>query len=127
MKKVVETSKAPAAIGPYSQAVVYDGRLIFTAGQIGIDPVTGELVPGGVEAQTERVMQNLAAILDAGLSSFDRVIKTTIFLTDISNFAVVNRIYAGFFDDKPPARSTVQVAALPKGALVEIECVAAAV
>lgn len=126
MKKVVETPKAPAAIGPYSQGVIYDGKLLYAAGQIGIDPATGELVPGGIEAEAARVMENLNAVLDAGLSTFDRVLKTTIFLTDIGNFAAVNEIYARYFNDKPPARSTVQVVALPKGALVEIECVAAA-
>jgi len=127
VKKVIETAKAPAAIGPYSQGVIYEGRFIFTAGQIGIDPATGELVAGGIEAQTQRVMENLSAVLEAGISGFDRVLKTTIFLTDISNFARVNQIYAHYFNDKPPARSTVQVAALPKGALVEIECIAATV
>lgn len=126
MKNVVETPKAPAAIGPYSQGVIYEGKLLFTAGQIGIDPATGELVPGGIEDQTVRVMDNLGAVLEKGLSNFDKVIKTTIFLTDIKNFAVVNEIYARYFHDKPPARSTVQVASLPKGALVEIECVASA-
>lgn len=125
MKKVIETNKAPAAIGPYSQAVVYEGKLIFTAGQLGIDPSTG-ILTGDVREQTEQVMKNLDAILEAGLSGFDKVIKTTIFLTNIADFAAVNEVYAKFFHDKPPARSTVQVAALPKGALVEIECVAAA-
>jgi 2-iminobutanoate/2-iminopropanoate deaminase len=126
MKNVVETSHAPAAIGPYSQAVIYDGKLIFTAGQIGIDPATGELVPGGIGEQTVQVMENLNAVLDKGLSNFDRVLKTTIFLADIKDFTVVNEIYARYFTDKPPARSTIQVAALPKGARVEIECIAAA-
>jgi len=126
MKKVVETSKAPSAIGPYSQAVVYEGRLLFTAGQIGIDPATGNLVPGGIEAQTERVMQNLEAVLAEGISNFDLVLKSTIFLVNIDHFTMVNAIYAKYFNDKPPARSTVEVSALPKGALVEIECIAAA-
>ncbi|MBM3329674.1 MAG: hypothetical protein FJY67_09435 [Calditrichaeota bacterium] len=126
MKRVIETTEAPAAIGPYSQGVVHEGRIIFCAGQIGIDPATGELATG-VEAQTERAMKNLSAVLDAGLSNLDKMLKTTIFLSDINDFTAVNAVYAKFFNDKPPARSTVQVAALPKGALVEIECVAAVV
>ncbi len=126
MKNIVETSKAPEAIGPYSQGILYDGKLIFVAGQIGIDPETGLMVFGGVEAETEQVMKNLGAILDKGLSHYDKILKTTIFLTDIRNFATVNEVYARFFTDKPPARSTVQVSGLPKGALVEIDCIASA-
>lgn len=128
MKRVVETRKAPAAIGPYSQGTTYEGKLLFTAGQIGIDPATGELVPGGVAAQTERAMENLKAVLEAGLTTFDKVLKTTIYLTDLSHFAEVNEVYARYFEKgRYPARTTVQVAALPKGALVEIECIAGAV
>ena len=125
MKRIVETKDAPAAIGPYSQGVMNDGRIIFTAGQIGIDPESGELVEGGVVAQTEQTMKNIGAILEAALSSFDHVMKVTIFLADMNDFAAVNEVYAKYFTDAPPARSTVQVAALPKGARVEIECVAA--
>jgi len=127
MKKIISTPKAPAAIGPYSQAILYEGRFLFTAGQIGIDPATGQLAEGGIEAETKRVMDNLGAVLDAGLSNYDRILKTTIFLTDMNNFTAVNDIYAKYFTEMPPARSTVQVAGLPKGALVEIECIAAAV
>lgn len=125
MKRTVETKDAPAALGPYSQGVVNDGRLIFTAGQLGMDPETGELVEGGIEAQTERALMNLRAVLDAGLSSFRHVVKVTIFLADINDFAAVNEVYGRYFTEEPPARSAFQVAALPKGALVEIECIAA--
>ena len=126
MKNIVETNKAPAAIGPYNQGIIYDGKLIFVAGQLGIEPETGLLIYGGVEAETEQAMKNIGAILDRGLSHFDKILKTTIFLTDMKNFAAVNEIYARYFTDKPPARSTVQVSALPKGALVEIDCIASA-
>ncbi len=127
MKRTIESNRAPAAIGPYSQGVIHEGKLIFLAGQIGIDPATGELVPGGIEAQTIRIMENIKCLLEDGLSNMDRVIKTTIYLKDIADFATVNSIYARYFTDKPPARTTVQVAALPKGALLEIECIASAV
>ena len=127
MKRVIATKDAPAAIGPYSQATVFEGKLVFCAGQLGIDPQTNELVPGGVGAQTERAMQNLKAVLEASLTSFANVVKVTIYLTDIGDFPAVNQIYARYFgEDLPPARSTVQVAALPKGALIEIDCIAAA-
>ena len=125
MKRTVETKGAPVALGPYSQGIVNDGRLIFTAGQLGLDPETGELVEGGVAAQTERALLNLQAVLEAGLSSFRHVVKVTIFLADINDFAVVNEVYGKVFTDEPPARSAFQVAALPKRALVEIECIAA--
>jgi len=127
LKRTIESTRAPAAIGPYSQGVVHEGKIIFLAGQIGIDPATSELVPGGIEAQTVRTMENIKAVLEDGLSNMDRVLKTTIFLKDIADFATVNAIYARYFTDKPPARSTIQVAALPKGALLEIECIASAV
>lgn len=126
MKNIVETTKAPAAIGPYSQGILYDGKLLFVAGQLGIDPETGLMVYGGIEAETEQAMKNLGAILDKGLSHYDKILKTTIFLTDMKNFAAVNEVYARYFSDKPPARSTVQVAGLPKGGLVEIDCIASA-
>jgi 2-iminobutanoate/2-iminopropanoate deaminase len=121
-RSAVSTSGAPAAIGPYSQGIAADGFL-FTAGQVGLDPATGQLVDG-LEAQAERVLQNLAAILDAAGASMADVVKTTIFLTDINDFASVNTIYAQHMPDPPPARSTVAVAALPRGARVEIEAVA---
>lgn len=119
----VKSSRAPAALGPYSQAIK-SGNLLFCSGQVGLDPQTMELVPGGVEEQAKQAMLNLSAVLLAGGSSFDHVVKTTIFLADIGDFAAVNAIYGKVFASDPPARSTVQVAALPKGALVEIEMVA---
>lgn len=122
-KKIISTEKAPKAIGPYSQAICIDG-LVFTAGQVGLDPATMELVEGGVEAQTRQVLTNLGHVLEAADSGLNFVIKTTVFLKDMADFAAMNAIYAEFFAGKPPARSTVQVAGLPKGALVEIECVA---
>lgn len=121
--KIVSTEKAPRAIGPYSQAICIDG-LVFTAGQVGLDPATMELVEGGVEAQTRQVLSNLSHVLDSADSGLNFVIKTTVFLQNMADFAAMNAIYAEFFPEKPPARSTVQVAGLPKGALVEIECVA---
>ncbi len=128
MKRVIETRDAPAAIASYSQAIVYythTGKLLFTAGQIGLDPSTGKLVSGGIEAQTVRVMENINAILEAAFTSFERVLKTTIYLVDLEDYATVNEIYARYFGPKLPARATVQVAALPMGALIEIECIAA--
>ncbi len=123
-RRVVHTEAAPAALGPYSQAVVC-GDLVFTAGQIGIDPATGELVEGGIAAETDQVLRNLAAVLAAAGSGLDRVCKTTVFLADMGEFAAMNEVYARHFPGEPPARSAVQVAALPKGVRVEIECVAA--
>jgi 2-iminobutanoate/2-iminopropanoate deaminase len=122
MRSAVQTNAAPAAIGPYSQAV-RSGTLVFTAGQIGLDPGSGELVEG-VEEQAERALRNLSAILDAAGTSLERVIKTTVFLADMDDFASVNAVYAGHFSTPYPARSTVAVRTLPKGALVEIEAVA---
>lgn len=122
-KEVIATDGAPAAIGPYSQAIrVQD--LVFTAGQIAIDPATGKLVVGGVKAQARQVLRNLSAVLDAAGSSIAHVVKTTVFLTDIRTYSEVNAIYGEFFTESPPARSAVQVAALPLGASVEIEAVA---
>jgi len=120
---VVATERAPAAIGPYSQAVVANG-FVFTAGQIPLDPATMTVVAGGVTEQTERVMQNLAAVLVAAGSSFERVVKTTCFLADLADFPAFNAVYARSFGEAPPARSTVGVAALPLGVRVEVECVA---
>jgi 2-iminobutanoate/2-iminopropanoate deaminase len=121
----VSTDRAPAAIGPYSQGV-RAGELLFTSGQIPLDPRSGELVTGDAAAQTRQVMENLRAVLEAGGSSLELVLKTTIYLVDLGDFADVNRAYACFFGDPPPARSTVQVAALPRGARVEIEAIARA-
>ena len=121
MKKVA-TEKAPAAIGPYSQAVI-TGGLVYTSGQIAIDPATGNLVEGDVRAQTEQVMKNLGAVLSAAGTSYENAVKTTCFLADISDFAVFNEVYGKYFTEKP-ARSCVAVAALPKGALVEVEVIA---
>lgn len=120
--QVVSSEGAPAAIGPYSQGV-RAGDFVFFSGQIPLDPVTGEVVSGGIEAQIERVMANIAAMLAAAGVGFDRVVKTTIFLVDMADFAVVNAVYGRHFMTNPPARSTVQVAALPRGVAVEVEMV----
>jgi 2-iminobutanoate/2-iminopropanoate deaminase len=122
-RSAVSTSGAPAAVGAYSQAIAADG-LVFCAGQLGLDPATGALVEGGVEAQTEQAMRNLAAVLDAAGCTFGDVVKTTCFLADIGDFAAFNAVYLRHLTDPPPARSTFQVAALPKGGLVEIEAIA---
>jgi len=122
-KKVITSEKAPRAIGPYSIAIQVE-NLVYTAGQIGLDPAKGELVPGGVEAETRQVLTNLKNVLEAAGTSLDGVIKTTVFLKDMADFAKMNAIYAEFFTQNPPARSTVAVAGLPKGASVEIEVVA---
>jgi len=114
---------APAAIGPYSQAIRC-GDLLFVSGQVAIDPATGDLVGDDVAAQTRRVLENGSEILKAGGSGLDRVVKTTVYLTDMANFASMNEVYAGFFGSAPPARATVAVAGLPKGALVEVDFVA---
>src|SRR6476469_7163045 len=125
MKKIISTSEAPAALGPYSQAVRV-GSTIYCAGQIPLDPKTGEIVSGGIEAQTRRVMDNITAVLKAEGLSCDNVVKTTIFLADPADFQKVNDSCGSYFKQAPPARSTVQVAALPKGARVEIETIAVA-
>ena len=122
-KQIVAAEKAPKAIGPYSMAV-RSGNLVFTAGQLGLDPASGNLVPGGIEAETRQALINLKNVLDSAGSSLDRVIKTTVFLRDINDFASMNGIYSEFFTGQYPARSAVQVAALPKGGAVEIEAVA---
>lgn len=124
-RDIIHTSSAPAAVGPYSQAV-RAGHFVFTAGQIGLDPATGQIVEGGVEAQAQQIMANLSAVLAAAGSSLDQAVKTTIFLTDMADFAAVNAVYGAAFSASPPARSTVAVLALPKGALVEIEVIALA-
>ena len=125
MKKIISTSDAPAAIGPYSQGVRV-GSTIYFSGQIPLDPKSGQIVSGGTDAQTKRVMANIAALLRAEGLTFENVTKTTIFLADLGDFQTVNEIYGSFFKQAPPARSTVQVAALPKGARVEIEVIAMA-
>ncbi len=119
----VETDKAPAAIGPYSQAVTTDGY-VFCSGQVALDPATGELVGGPIGEQTRRCLENLSAVLLAAGTSLGHVVKTTIYLTNMDDFAEVNDAYGEFFDQNPPARATVGVAALPKGAQVEIDCIA---
>ena len=123
MKEIVSTDRAPAAIGPYSQGISVGG-FIFCSGQLGLDPATGDLVPGGVEAQAERALRNLTAVLDAAGATMADVVKTTIFLADIADFAAVNAVYARHMADPPPARSTFAVGALPKGGLIEIEAIA---
>lgn len=122
--KSVHTDKAPAAIGPYSQAVIANGFL-FTAGQIPLDPATGQIVGGDVVAQADRVLANLTAVLTAAGTSWKQVVKTTVFLHDMNDFPLVNEAYARALGDSRPARSTVQVAALPRGVLVEIDAIAA--
>lgn len=119
----VSTDSAPAALGPYCQAITLNG-MVYCSGQIALDPATGQLVEGDVRAQTRRALQNLSAVLEAAGSSLAGVVKTTVFLTDMGNFTAMNEVYATFFDDTPPARSTVAVAELPKGAQVEIEAIA---
>jgi 2-iminobutanoate/2-iminopropanoate deaminase len=121
-RQAIQTNGAPAPVGPYSQAIT-SGDWIWCAGQVGLDPTSGELVDG-VEGQAERALRNLQAVLDAAGAGFADVVKTTIFLADLNDFAAVNAIYARFMPDPPPARSTVGVAGLPKGALVEIEMIA---
>jgi 2-iminobutanoate/2-iminopropanoate deaminase len=122
-KTVVATERAPRAIGPYSQAIRVSD-FVYLSGQIPLDPSTGDLVTGDIEAETHRVMQNLGAVLEAAGASYASVVKTTIFLVDMADYAAVNKIYGGYFPEAPPARSTVAVAALPRGARVEIEATA---
>jgi 2-iminobutanoate/2-iminopropanoate deaminase len=123
MRETVKTGKAPAAIGPYSQAV-RSGGFLFCSGQIPLDPATGKMVEGGIEAQTERVLKNLEAVLEAGGASLADVVKTGVFLADLSDFPAMNAVYGRFFPENPPARATVQVAKLPAGASVEIDAIA---
>lgn len=123
MKDRIQTERAPQAIGPYSQAIKANG-LLFASGQIPLDPATMQIVEGGIGEQTERVMHNLQAVLEAGGSSFARVVKTTVFLADLNDFAEMNDVYGRFFGDRPPARSTVEVARLPRDVRVEIDLIA---
>lgn len=122
-KEIIHTPNAPAAIGPYSQAVRWNG-LVYLSGQIPLDPATGQLVEGGIEEQTVRVLENLKAVLEASGARLDTVLKTTIFLKDLGDFAKVNEIYGRYFGENPPARATVEAARLPRDARVEIEAVA---
>ncbi|HLI51902.1 MAG TPA: RidA family protein [Thermomicrobiaceae bacterium] len=122
-KQIIATNDAPAAIGPYSQATKL-GNIVFTAGQIALDPSTGKLVEGGIEEQATQVMNNLKAILAAAGSSLDKVLKTTCFLANIDDYPTFNQIYGTYFTSNPPARSAFQVAKLPAGAIVEVECIA---
>lgn len=123
MKKIIFTDKAPKPIGPYSQAVIA-GNFIFLSGQIGICPETGTLVPGSIKAETKCVLENIKAVLEAAGSAMNNVVKTTVYLTDLNNFIDMNNIYNEYFIEKFPARATIQVGALPKGACVEIEAIA---
>lgn len=123
IRKVISTDKAPGAIGPYS-AGIETQQFVFSSGQLGIDPMSGKLVSGGIQAETNQALENLRAVLEAGDSALNLVVKTTVFLQDISDFNKMNEIYAKFFNNHPPARSAFQVGALPKGALVEIEAIA---
>ncbi len=121
--QVIHTDHAPKAIGPYSQAIRV-GSTLYTAGQVALHPETGEIVAGGIEGQTRQVLENLTAVLQAAGGSLANVVKTTVFMQDLAEFGAMNAIYAEYFTGSPPARSTVQVAGLPRGARVEIECVA---
>ena len=125
MKKIISTSDAPAAIGPYSQSI-RAGSTIYCSGQIPLDPKTGQIISGGIDAQTRRVLDNIAALLKAEGLGFGNIVKTTIFLTNLGDFQTVNEVYGSYFKSQPPARSTVQVSALPKGANIEIEVIAVA-
>lgn len=125
MKRIIETKNAPQAIGPYSQAIDAAG-FVFASGQIPIDPLTGEFVTGGIAEQTEQVFKNLAAVLEAAGTGLANVVKTTVFLADMNDFADMNKVYGRFFSNEPPARATVQASGLPRDALVEIEAIALA-
>lgn len=122
-KSIITTDNAPAAAGPYSQGVIL-GNLIFTSGQIPLDPVSGEIVPGGVGAQARQALENLEAVLNAAGTKLDNILKTTIFIKNMDDFAAINEIYASFFGAEPPARSCIEAARLPKDVLIEIEAVA---
>ena len=125
MKEIIQTEHAPKAIGPYSQAIKTNG-FIFASGQIPTDPATGQFVPGGIAEQTEQAIKNLSRVLEAAGSGLNRVVKTTVFLADMSEFAAMNEVYGKFFDEEPPARATVAAAGLPRDARVEIEAIALA-
>ncbi len=125
MKQIIATEGAPQAIGPYSQAVAAGG-FVFASGQIPLDPATGEFVPGGISEQTRQVLRNLSAVLEAAGTGLERVVKTTVYLADMGDFAAMNEVYKGFFETEPPARATVAAAGLPRGARVEIDVIALA-
>jgi 2-iminobutanoate/2-iminopropanoate deaminase len=131
MKKIVSTDKAPKAIGPYSQAVIDDmsrpgsRQLVFLSGQIPLDPSSGQVVQGDIAAQTERVLQNIKAVLEAAGASFDSVLKTTVYLKDMDDFSKMNEVYGRYFKENPPARTTIQAAKLPRDVMVEIDAIAA--
>jgi 2-iminobutanoate/2-iminopropanoate deaminase len=131
MKKIVSTDKAPKAIGPYSQAVIDDmsrpgsRQLVFLSGQIPLDPSSGQVVQGDIAAQTERVLQNIKAVLEAAGASFDSVLKTTVYLKDMDDFSKMNEVYGRYFKQNPPARTTIQAAKLPRDVMVEIDAIAA--
>jgi 2-iminobutanoate/2-iminopropanoate deaminase len=125
MREIIKTSNAPAAIGPYSQGIKTSaGKMIFTAGQIPLDPATGRLIEGDIAAQTRRALDNVKAILAASGAGLENVIKTTVFMADLGEFAAMNEVYAEYFSANPPARSTIEVKALPRGAKVEIDAIA---
>ncbi|HAD82830.1 MAG: reactive intermediate/imine deaminase [Candidatus Edwardsbacteria bacterium RIFOXYD12_FULL_50_11] len=124
MRQIIKTDKAPAAIGPYSQGIEFDSKLVFTSGQIPLDPKTGQLVEGDINVQTRQVLENLKAVLEAGGSNLKKVIKCTVFLADMNDFAAMNQVYGEYFNQAPPARSAFQVARLPKDARIEIEAIA---
>lgn len=123
MKKIISTERAPKAIGPYSQAVISNGWA-FLSGQIPLDPATNQILEGGIGVQTERVLENLKSVLEAAGSSLERVVKTTVYLKDMGEFAVMNEVYGRYFASNPPARATVEVARLPRDVRVEIDCIA---
>ncbi|MFN3360043.1 MAG: RidA family protein [Pseudanabaenaceae cyanobacterium] len=124
MLEAVTTDRAPLPVGPYSQAIKVEGKFLFLSGQIPLDPSSGKLVEGDITVQTERVMDNIGAVLAAAGADFSHIVKTTVFLVDMADFSQVNAIYGKYFSDRPPARSCIQVAALPLGARIEIECIA---
>jgi len=124
MRQIIKTDKAPAAIGPYSQGIEFDSKLVFTSGQIPLDPKTGQMVEGDIKVQTKQVLENLKAVLEAGGSNLKKVIKCTVFLADMNDFAAMNEVYGEYFNQAPPARSAFQVARLPKDAKIEIEAIA---
>ncbi|MFH0881460.1 MAG: RidA family protein [bacterium] len=124
MRRVLATENAPQAIGPYSQGIIAQGSFLFTAGQIAMDPDTGNVVGVEIREQTRRVLENLKGVVEAAGSSLEQVVKTTVFLQSMDDFATMNEVYSGYFGENPPARSAVEVSRLPKNVLVEIECVA---
>jgi 2-iminobutanoate/2-iminopropanoate deaminase len=123
MRQIIKTDKAPGAIGPYSQGIEFDSKLVFTSGQIPLDPKTGQMVEGDIKVQTKQVLENLKAVLEAGGSNLKKVIKCTVFLADMNDFAAMNEVYGEYFNQAPPARSAFQVARLPKDARIEIEAI----